>query len=358
MNCRDRENATLGFDKNLDRGAVQETFYPWSLTVDRWSEEGLQINELNEFNKQSLDGEHAGISSNNTEWYYHFEKFFGFDGVKRIAFSYPFNCQETGKPLIASEADWQSVKEKAEADIEKYYSDEVISRTFGYLQEGHKRGDYSVRLNIPGFFWTPRELMGIEPHLYAFYDYPHLLHDINEFMLNLYLDKLIKVLTFIPADIVYIMEDLSGANGPMLSKTHFDEFIGAYYKRLIPKMKRCGVKHVLVDTDGDFTTLIPCFLESGVEGFLPLDVNAGVDIVEIRKKYPHLKLIGGFNKLCIAAGKDAIDGEFRRIMAVIRQGGYLPGTDHQVPPSASMENYRYFVKRLKECMEASTAQLP
>lgn len=131
----------------------------------------------------------------------------------------------------------------------------------------------------------------------------------------------------------------------------FDEFIGSYYKRLIPALKSKGVRHVFVDTDGDFKKLIPNFIEAGVEGFLPMDVNAGMDIVAVRREYPNLKFIGAYNKLCIAEGKKAIDREFERILPVIRQGGYIPGVDHQVAPSTSFENYKYYILRLKEAMK-------
>jgi uroporphyrinogen-III decarboxylase len=198
-------------------------------------------------------------------------------------------------------------------------------------------------MNIEGFFWTPRELMGIEQHMYAFYDYPELLHDMNEYILDIYIKRLTKVLEIVPADVLYIMEDLSGTNGPMISPEQFDEFVGSYYKRLIPALKAKGVKHVFVDTDGDFKKLIPNFIKAGVDGFLPMDVNAGMDIVEVRTQYPGLKFIGAFNKLCIAEGKESIDKEFARIMPVIRQGGYIPGSDHQVPPSTSLDNYFYYI---------------
>ena len=35
----------------------------------------------------------------------------------------------------------------------------------------------------------------------------------------------------------------------MISTDLFDEFIGNYYKRLVPFLKAKGVKHVFVDTD-------------------------------------------------------------------------------------------------------------
>ena len=94
-----------------------------------------------------------------------------------------------------------------------------------------------------------------------------------------------------------------------------------------------------------------------MDGFLPMDVNAGMDIVKVREKFPRVKFIGAFNKLEIDKGKEAIDREFARILPVIRQGGYLPGADHQVAPSASYENYLYYISRLKEMMKQAGADI-
>ena len=94
-----------------------------------------------------------------------------------------------------------------------------------------------------------------------------------------------------------------------------------------------------------------------MDGFLPMDVNAGMDIVAVREQFPKLRFIGGYNKLCIADGPDAIDAEFERILPVVRQGGYVVGSDHQVPPSASLSDYQYYIKRLKEVMQQAGADL-
>ena len=166
-----------------------------------------------------------------------------------------------------------------------------------------------------------------------------------------------KVIEILQPDVVYFNEDLSGVNGPLISPECFEEFVGVYYRELIPMMKERGVGNVIVDTDGEFSKLIPNFIACGVDGFLPMDVNAGMDIVKIRQMFPRLKFIGGYNKLMIAEGKEAIDKEFERILPVIRGGGFIPGADHQVPPSASLENYRYYIKRLKEVMCQSGADL-
>lgn len=394
MTNRERENITLGFGKP-DRGAVEETFYPWVLTTERFIKEGMP-REIAEGAKD-ITNDLVGNKANQTEKYLpvqwgegvmEYERYLGFDPVRRVHFVLPFRrfeekileqtdtytikqdiygrqmYQKAGsdietehKPVIETMEDWERLKEHAKGELEKYFTDEAITAAYGSLKEGHDRGDYSIRLNIEGFFWVPRELMGIEAHLYGFYDEPELIHDINEYILEVYSTKLLKVIELIEPDVVYIMEDLSGKTGPMVSGDIFDEFVGAYYRRLIPMLKERGVKHVFVDTDGDFTMIIPNFRKAGVEGFLPMDVNAGMDIVKVRQQFPDLKFIGGFNKLMIAEGKEAIDREFARILPVIRGGGYIVGSDHQVAPSTSLENYRYYISRLKEAMAQAGADI-
>lgn len=384
MNARERLNKILKFQRDVDRGSVQETFIPWELTVERWINEGLPT-ELVE-NLWKPKGVNLTWTDQFMRWFwadgvYNYEQYFGLDGLKRLFFGIPLSgfdnkiIEETEdyeqtqnfdgshvktdkksgvktkvKQPVESAEDWYKIKASTQKFIEKHFTDENIQRIFMPFRERHQKGEYSIMMEIKGFFDTPRNLFGIENHLYAFYDFPEIMHEINEFLIEFYFNKLGNVLDFLPVDVLYIVEDLSGKNGSMISPKHFDEFIGAYYKRLVPFLKEHGVHHIFVDTDGDFTGLIPNFLEVGIEGFLPLDVNAGVDVVELRKNYPNVKLIGGFNKLCISKGKNAIDSEFERLLPVIRQGGYIPGVDHQVAPSTSLEYYLYYIERLRQIM--------
>ena len=136
----------------------------------------------------------------------------------------------------------------------------------------------------------------------------------------------------------------------MISPDLFDEFIAPYYRELIPFLKERGAGEIFLDTDGDFTLMIPNLMACGIDGVLPVDVNAGVDIVKVRQAYPNLKFWGGFNKLAIIQGPEAIEAEFRRLEPVIRQGGCIICTDHQAAPQTPLAHYRYYLQRLREVM--------
>lgn len=348
MTNRDRERETLDFGLPGLRGSVEETFYPWDLTARRFYGEGLpeDIYQGLCLPQESPWEKYFKVSFGKPVMDY--EKYFSFDPLRRIKFLLPFGSDSGIK--IHSWQEWETVKQRAAKELEDYFNEEYIKKAYGCLAVGHRRGDYPIRLSIEGFFWIPRELLGVEEHLYAFYDEPELIHDMNRYALKIYETYLPMLFSVIQPDVVYIQEDLSGKNGPMISPECFREFIGNYYRELIPMLKEHGCGNVFVDTDGDFMRLIPEFIAAGVDGFLPMDVNAGMDIVAVRREYPGLKFIGGFNKLKISEGPEAIDLEFERIGSVIRQGGYIPGADHQVAPSASLDNYRYYIKKLHKAM--------
>ena len=378
---------TLNFEKVDGGGTAAETFFPWALSVDRWIREGLP----RKFKSESLYPEpekryQRYLNDLMTEPVYQYEQYMGLDGVKRMSFRIPFKCfdreiiedtqeyqlrqDEDGwirkyykkralvedmKPVIWDQASWYQLKIRVLQELEDCCQEENIKAVYEKYKLDSEREDYSVRFRISGFFWTLRELFGDEEHMYAYYDEPELLHEINEFILETYVICLDKIMTWINPEVLLIEEDLSGSGGSMISGDLFDEFVGKYYKKLFPFVKSKGAANVFIDTDGDFRMLIPNMLQAGADGFLPVDVNAGKDIVKIREAFPHVKLIGGFNKLKIAEGPEAIDQEFRRLQSVIRQGGYLPGADHQVAPSTSLQNYQYYIRRLRAVMEERNA---
>lgn len=213
--------------------------------------------------------------------------------------------------------------------------------------ERHGRGEIIVRLWLDGFFWFPRTLFGIERHMYAFYDQAELMHRMNaelaEFEIRL-IDELFPILT---PDMVGFAEDMSYNHGPMLSRELFDEFLRPYYRRVIPHIKKHCVP-VLVDSDGDITEMIPWLLDAGLEGVYPLERQAGVDIREIRRRYPRFLMLGGYDKMVMSEGEEPMREEFERILPVMASGGYINSVDHQTPPGVSLENYRTYVRLLGE----------
>jgi uroporphyrinogen decarboxylase len=228
---------------------------------------------------------------------------------------------------------------------------ERVPQNWKELVKHHGQRDYPLTLGgYPcGFYGTLRYLMGEERLLMNFYDDPEFVRDAMNYLADFWIQLWGEAISEIKVDCVHFWEDMAYRSGPLISPKMFREFMLPAYKRITSFLREMGVKIIVVDTDGNLDKLIPLFLESGVTGIFPFEVQAGNDIVSIRRMYPHLQIIGGINKMEIAKGKEAIEKELdSKIPFMLRSGGYIPHLDHLVPPEVSFRNFVYYRTRLRE----------
>ena len=198
------------------------------------------------------------------------------------------------------------------------------------------RGEAVVWITLEGYFWFPRTLMGFTKISLAFYDQPELLHRINQDLTDFNLKILDQVEQVCVPTFATIAEDMSYNNGPMISERHFDEFIAPYYRQLVPRLLEKNVIP-LVDTDGDVTMLVPWLMREGIRGVLPLERQAGVDGMDLRRAFPRVCLVGHYDKMVMNKGEEAMRKEFERLLPLMRSGGFIPSVDHQTPPHVTLE---------------------
>lgn len=322
------ETVRSRFAKTI-RGGRPEDRYPliewatwWNLTLDRWRAEGLPAD---------LDGpcikRWFGLDVDYQHWFAMFR---------------PGAPPRDGGPWVRDEADYEALRPWLYPEPPRF--DDPAWRARIREQEA---GDALVWFTVSGFFWHPRELLGIEPHLYAFYDRPGLLRRINDDLLQHSLKCVEAVCEACQPDFMTVAEDMSYNHGPMISKDLFDAFLAPYYRELTAVLRKRGVP-VVVDSDGMVEPLIPWFEEAGAQGILPLERMAGVDAARIRANHPQWILIGGFDKTVMSRGEDAMRREFERLMPTVRSGRFVLSVDHQTPPEVSLDDYRLYVRLLRE----------
>jgi uroporphyrinogen-III decarboxylase len=59
-------------------------------------------------------------------------------------------------------------------------------------------------------------------------------------------------------------------------------------------------------------------------------------------------MLGGYDKMVMPLGEQAMRAEFERLLPVMRTGGFIPSVDHQTPPGVSLENYRIYIRLFEE----------
>jgi uroporphyrinogen decarboxylase len=137
----------------------------------------------------------------------------------------------------------------------------------------------------------------------------------------------------------------------MISLAMVREYMLPYIKRVADFLKARGVRHILLDTDGDCYSVIPLFMEAGVTGMYPFEVHYGMDLARVRRLYPKLQIMGGIAKSEIAKGKARIDEVLAPVAGVLRTSGCIPFGEHFVAPDVSFENFSYFRAQLHEMID-------
>ena len=326
MTNRERFKAIMDF-RPFDRLPVVEWAPWWDKTIERWRGEGLP----------------KGLA-----WRYDIAEHFGLDQYR---YEHLGGCgpgtprpAAHGAGIVEDLAGYERVRSTL------YPRPAISAERWRYWAELQDRGESVVWFNIDGFFWFPRVLLGIERHLYAFYDQPELMHRINSDLAEWQLEVFEEICAILTPEFVCFAEDMSYNHGPMLSAELFDEFMKPYYRRVIPRLRAKGC-HVFVDSDGDITRAAPWFLDSGVEGILPLEHQSGLDVAALRRAHPEIRLLGAFDKMTMNRGEAAMRAEFERLLPVAAQGGLVVGCDHQTPPGVSYQDYLLYVRLFREYAE-------
>lgn len=329
MTNAERFRKTLSGDlTGLDRIPVIEWAGWWHLTMNRWVEEGLKREKTSDEQNRAL-----GLDIHHQCWFAHKTP----------------DCPEPlrqGGPIMETADDYDRIKKY----LYPSYVPGNIRAEMEQVKTQHDSGETAIWFSMDGGFWFPRTLFGIQGHLLSFYDEPELYHRILDDLADYQLSVLEQIYSVCTPEFMTFAEDMSYNKGPMLSHKMFNEFLLPYYRRITPYLHAHGTK-VLVDSDGDITEMIPWLMEAGIQGALPLEYQAGVDVARIRREYPEFIMIGGYNKRIMKDGEAAMRNEFERLLPVMRSGRYIPSVDHQTPPDVSLENYRTYVRLLTEYAE-------
>lgn len=365
MTSRERFHACMNYAA-VDRVPNHEVG-TWVQTKLRWRDEGLAVDELNwdwfvgEARWDLDPREYADVRFDMVPAYE--EKVLSREGDTEV-------IQRANG--VVSRALVAGAAEGMRASMDEYLSFPVTTREdFSALKHRYRPSSpsrypaYWEQFQLPGwrarehvlvlgrncstlgFYWRAREWMGTENLSYAWYDQPELMHEMMEFIADFTIETARPLLERgVKPDYVFINEDMSMKNGPLLSPDTYRTFILPHMKRLVAFLRGAGVPWVIVDTDGNCELLIPLLLEAGVDGIWPLERASDMDPIAIRRKFGRtLRLWGGVDKRELAKDAAAIDAHLRPLQPLVVEGGFIPTVDHLVPPDVSLANFEHYMRR-------------
>ncbi|MBE6559731.1 MAG: hypothetical protein E7662_01295 [Ruminococcaceae bacterium] len=232
------------------------------------------------------------------------------------------------------------------------FSENRVNREALLQQKALYDKGYLTIFSVRGGFDEPRQLLGEEALCYAFYDEPEMIEDMLTTMADTAVKVIERVGDIVPIDNLIIHEDMAGKSGPLLGPSIISEFIAPYYKKVWAAAQAQGAKLFSQDSDGNMEAVIDVFLDAGVNCFYPCEPAAGMDMVQLRKKYgKQFYIKGGIDKHVLRRDKDAIRAELEYKMAApMLGGGTIFALDHRIPNGVPIENYRYYVKLGRELL--------
>lgn len=200
-----------------------------------------------------------------------------------------------------------------------------------------------------GFFGPLRNLVGVERLCTLFYDDTAFLEEMMDADCEFVLEMLRQILDVVAVDAFILWEDMAYNTAPLISPALVRRYMAPRYRRVFDYCRSRGVRWLGLDCDGFCDPLIPVWMDAGLNTLYPFEVQAGMDVLAVRRKYgKELRIWGGINKRAVAEGPAAIDAELERVRPLIEEGGYLPHTDHSEPPDVSFVNHCYFMNKLKQ----------
>lgn len=231
----------------------------------------------------------------------------------------------------------------------QWEAERIDTSLFESLKDDSQR-QLPVGLHCGSLMGYMRNLLGVEELSYLYVDDPELYEEIANTLAGLCYQSVKAILeTGAKFDYAHFWEDICYKNGPLVSPDGFRQMIRPHYRKITNLLKEHGVDIVSVDCDGWIDTLLPIWLENGVNTMFPIEVGTwNASIAPWREKYgKDLRGVGGMNKTVFARDYQAVDQEVERLRPLMELGGYIPCPDHRIAPDAKFENVQYYCEKMK-----------
>lgn len=144
---------------------------------------------------------------------------------------------------------------------------------------------------------------------------------------------------------LWIWGDAAYDKGMLLSPKSYRKVIFPSLKRMCHALKKEEIK-LVYHSDGDIRPILPLLIEAKIDAIDPMQVRAGMNIIELSEKYgKSLAFVGNID---IYKSKEEIKKEVLQKLKVAKDGGWIVSSSESVGGDVSVENYEYFLRVVRE----------
>lgn len=324
---------------------------PWSTTIERWQREGMP-EDMNFVDFFDLDHV-GGVKIDNSPRYEEktieeteeYSVFFNKWGCTSRRWKHAVSTPEFLDFTIKDPEIWKEEKKRVTPTRDRIDWEHLKNNYDGWCEKGFWK---QAGLHF-GFDISHSHIVGTERFLMALITDPDWCVDLFNHFLDVDLTLLDMVwdegYTF---DAITWCDDMGYKLHQFFSVQTYRDLLKPAHKRAIDWAHKKGIKARL-HSCGDIRPLIPDLIEIGLDCLNPLEVKAGMDPIWIKNEYgKDLVLHGGINAVHWD-NLEKIQEEMKKVVPVLKEsGGYIFSSDHSVPDTTSLENFRHITNLAKE----------
>jgi len=340
--------ASMYAHREADRIPVVDS--PWGATIERWRKEGLpaDVNYADYFGLDKVEYIHidnsprfeAKILEETDEYVI---KTTGW-GVTLKNWKHAASTPEFLDFTIVDRASWEKSRARMTPSRDRVDWKDLEENYPLWIKNGH----WIQACLWFGFDITHSWVVGTERFLYALVEDPDWCRD----MFSHELETQLAILDMVwevgyRFDCIHWPDDMGYKGTQFFSLDMYRELLKPFHKRAIDWAHSKGIKAHL-HSCGDVKPFVPELIGIGLDALNPLEVKAGMNPVQLKKTYGQdLVLHGGINAV-LWDQPDKIRAEMERVVPVMKEnGGYIFSSDHSVPSSVSLEDFRMIVDLAK-----------
>ena len=340
-----RERFARMYDhREADRIPITDS--PWRSTVERWHREGMpegtnfvdyfDLDHVARIGTDTSPRFEAKTVEETDDYIIHTTPW----GAKLKNWKHEASTPEFLDFTIVDRESWETAKQRMTPSADRIDWNKLKKQ----YPQWRKKGRWIQAGLWFGFDITHSWIVGTERLLFALMEDPDWCRDMFEHQLEVNLALLDMVwdagYTF---DCITWPDDMGYKGTQFFSVDMYRELLKPFHKRAVEWAHAKGVKAHL-HSCGDVNPFVREFVDIGLDALNPLEVKAGMDPVQLKKDYgDKLVLHGGINAV-LWNHPEQIREEIKKVVPVVKEnGGYIFSSDHSVPSSVSLADFRDIV---------------
>jgi hypothetical protein len=150
-------------------------------------------------------------------------------------------------------------------------------------------------------------------------------------------------------DGIVIWGDVAYKKGMLFSPAYWRQYFKPWVKAQVDYAHSRGLK-VIYHGCGNVNRIFEDFAELGIDAYNPLEAKAGLDVVDLRRRFGHrIAFCGNMDVALWAAGtKENLRAAVLTKLNAAKGGGFIFQSDHSVPSNVPPENYEYVVNLVRK----------